>query len=176
MATDTQQIIEHLKARYSAYRKILDIDAKGLFFSPNCMQICGPHPTYAAKDGQTIVRYLHEAAAGGIKQVSDDKPRDQKYEGYTIRAIREDELSFETDEVVAHAGTTTAELKQRAKKEGWVGMRVDLWFGDRRETAMLVKVKYWWRKEGDEWVQILHDIMYMGPLDGTEGTEGEVLE
>ena len=50
-----------------------------------------------------------------------------------------------------------------------------LWFDDGFEKDILVKVRYWWRKEGGEWLQILHDIMYMGPRDGTEGSDGELL-
>lgn len=47
-------------------------------------------------------------------------------------------------------------------------MRVDLWDSDPK--ALLVKVQYWWRVEGGEWLQILHDILYIGPRDGTEGS------
>ena len=67
-------------------------------------------------------------------------------------------------------------------------MRVDLWDEGGEEDGLLVKVQYWWRFEeipeherGDEqamgWRQCLHDIMYLGPKDGTEGEDGlEVLE
>jgi hypothetical protein len=95
--------------------------------------------------------------------------------GSTIRPLREDEFEFKSNEIVAPIGFTCLGLKQKAEKEGWVGARVDLWFDVSHDRGALVKVKYWWRKEGDEWLQILHDIMYMGPRDGTEGTDGEIL-
>jgi hypothetical protein len=149
------------------------------------MQICRPLPSYAATDGQTIVRYLREAGNGDMMTLLTTGPDPHaRYEentkvartGCTIRPATEAEFVFETDEVVAPIGTTALELKERAEKEGWVGTRVDLWFDVGYQKGALVKVKYWWRREGNEWVQILHDIMYMGPRDGTEGTDGEVLE
>lgn len=112
---------------------------------------------------------------------------------YTIRPLTGSEQThFETDEIVKYAGgVTVEELRRRKEVEGWVGMRVDLWWEGESESesgkdgedgngdGVMVKVQYWWRKEGEEgkWMQILHDIMYMGGWDGTEGTEGdEVLE
>ena len=155
-----------LKKLYAAYRHTSDIDEKGQFFSPSCIQICRTQPAYAATNRETIVRYLHESAS--------DAPKPKGC--YTIRPLRADEFEFSTDETVKAAGFETArQLKEKAESEGWVGMRVDLWSGDIPE-GMLVKVQYWWKKEAGTWMQILHDIMYLGPRDGTEGTEGEILE
>lgn len=56
---------DELKRLYAEYRHTADIDAKGRFFSPACIQICRPLPSYAARNRDTIVRYLHEAAAKG---------------------------------------------------------------------------------------------------------------
>jgi len=156
---------DELKELYAAYRHTSDIDEKGQFFSPECIQICRPQPSFAATNRETIVRYLHEYASG--------PPKPQGY--YTIRPLRDDEFEFSTDEIVAAAGFETAhQLKQKAQTESWVGMRVDLWSDD--NPGMLVKVQYWWRREAGTWMQILHDIMYLGPRDGTEGSEGEILE
>jgi hypothetical protein len=109
---------------------------------------------------------------------------------YTIRPLHTSEFDFGTDDITAPIGFIVEELKQKAAQEGWVGMRVDLWNQDEDRKGLLVKVQYWWRLEeisGDGrvmdefasrgWRQCLHDIMYLGPKDGTEGEEGvEVLE
>ncbi|KAH8803051.1 hypothetical protein F5884DRAFT_739051 [Xylogone sp. PMI_703] len=182
-ATPPDEVTHHLKQLYAAYRQTSDIDAKGNFFSPTCIQVCRPQPSYAAQNRETIVRYLHESASQGIDLASSnaDTGNDQsKKNYYTIRPLREDEFEFGTDEQVKPAGFATAsELKQKAEREGWVGMRVDLWdveIVEGKSKGTLVKVQYWWRKEGDDWIQILHDVVYLGPLDGTEGSQGEVLE
>lgn len=41
---------------------------------------------------------------------------------------------------------------------------------------MLLKVQSWWREGQPQWLQILHDIMYLGQQDVTEGQEGDDLE
>ncbi|KAF2836147.1 hypothetical protein M501DRAFT_940328 [Patellaria atrata CBS 101060] len=186
MATSSTSDVEtttHLKSLYHSYRHTKNIDAKGLFFSPTCLQICRPIPSYAARDRQTIVRYLHEAAASGINPApSEAIDADREVPGtkakglYSIRALKSDEeAEYGTDAHVAPTGIATAEeLAERAKREGWKGMRVDLW--NEGNQGLLVKVKYWWRIEDGIWTQCLHDILYFGPKDGTEGSEGEVLE
>lgn len=189
--TATPEIETHLKQLYAKYRLVTDPDAKGPFFSQECHQICRPTPSYAAQNRDTIVRYLREAAAGGVKLASanDDDGEDEeaykpeKKKGrYTIRPLREGEFEFGTDEQVAPAGYASAdETRKQAEREGWAGMRVDLWggagVGEPGETpGMLVKVQYWWRREEDGWIQILHDIMYFGLRDGSEGVDGEILD
>ncbi|KAB5576582.1 hypothetical protein GE09DRAFT_1096372 [Coniochaeta sp. 2T2.1] len=167
MSSVTPEVFNQIKSRFVTYYNTVDPDAKGAYYAPECKQICRPVPSYAAKDGATIVTLLKEGVKNGasMNNKSDDaKP------GATIRSLRDDEFVFESDEVVAHIDSTSAELKKQAEKEGWVGTRVDMWF-PMPDGEMLVKVQYWWRRDGDEWVQVLHDIMYMG--DGTEGTEGE---
>ncbi|KAK3343691.1 hypothetical protein B0T25DRAFT_521793 [Lasiosphaeria hispida] len=172
MAPPTKEVTDHLKSLYATYRKTADIDAKGLFYAPDIIQICGPLPSYWATDAPTIVRYVREAL-GGQSDGGDVNVKGEM-DGCTIRPLTEDEFFFESDEVTAPTGFTAAQLKQRAEAEGWVGMRVDLWV-DADKEGMLVKVKYWWKKQGEGWVQALHDITYMGPRDGTEGTDGEIL-
>ncbi|KAK3692005.1 hypothetical protein B0T22DRAFT_416073 [Podospora appendiculata] len=182
MASSTKQTTtHHLKALYATYRGTADIDAKGAFFSPECIQICRPQPAYAATNRQTIVRYLHEAASTGKNLATGGQIKTDREikKGATIRPLTDDEFEFATDDVTAPAGFTSSALKRKAELEDWVGMRVDMWDGDdgtgSTSGGLLVKVQYWWRKEGEEWVQILHDIMHMGPLEGTEGSEGELL-
>ena len=165
MAT-TADVFDHLKVLYEKYRATTDMDLRGLFFSPQCVQICRTNPDYAATSREGIVEYMRES--------HDFVPSKGHY---TIRPLRDDEFTFETDDVVAPTGLTSAILEQRAKAENWVGTRVDLWWEAAEEkNEILVKVQYWWRKEQDEWLQVLHDIMYMGPLDGTEGQEGQVFD
>ncbi|KAK4466122.1 hypothetical protein QBC42DRAFT_343412 [Cladorrhinum samala] len=165
-----KEVTSHLKALYLAYRNTSDINARGLFFSTECMQICRPNPAYSATNRETIVRYVREASEGGV----DGRSLGRK-EGFSIRPLRHDEFDFGSDEAVtAPVGFTISGLKDKATNEGWVGMRADLWFYDEddpEKDGLLVKVHYWWRKEGETWMQILHDIMYMGPLDGTQGTQ-----
>ncbi|KAK3361534.1 hypothetical protein B0T24DRAFT_110281 [Lasiosphaeria ovina] len=177
MATATAPLAQHLKARYLAYRATADFDAKGLFYSDSCLQVCRPQPSYAAQDRATIVQYLREAAAGGLDLATSPTQQAPQMKGCTIRLATADEFEFASDEATLPAGFTAAELKLKAQAEGWVGTRVDLWSESPEDESreMLVKVKYWWRRENGEWVQILHDIMYMGPHDGTQGTDGEVL-
>jgi hypothetical protein len=170
MSSVAKEVTDQIKSRYTAYYHAADPDAKGLFYSADCMQICRPNPSYAAKDAATIVRYLQESRKNGQ---SMNNASDGSETGATIRPLRDDEFVFESDEVVAPIGKTSAELRQKAEKEGWVGNRVDLWSSVPGGSEFLCKVQYWWRKEGDDWVQILHDIMYLGPRDGSEGTEGE---
>lgn len=106
---------------------------------------------------------------------------------YTIRPLASSEASdFGTAEVTSEVGMQPDELREKAEEESWVGMRVDLWDeGAPVEGSLFVKVQYWWRwedvtaeekLEGDEgkegWRQCLHDIVYIGKKDGSEGEEG----
>jgi hypothetical protein len=178
----SQETTNHLKQLYAAYRHTSDISLKGNFFSSSCLQICRPRPSFAARDGETIVRYLRETSSKDPNTSSSttevlNKQRKKSY--YTIRPLREDEFEFGTDDQVKPAGfETTDDLKKKARAEGWVGLRVDLWDeeGEDGNEGLLVKVQYWWRKEEQGWIQICHDIMYLGPRDGTEGSQGKLLE
>ncbi|KAK1828937.1 hypothetical protein QBC39DRAFT_374255 [Podospora conica] len=178
--TNTLPVHEHLKSLYAQYRRTADIDDKGRFFSPSCLQICRPNPAFCANDRETIVGYLHQVADKTLSfdgGAEDAKPKGTPGKSlYTIRPLTSEEaVDFATDDIVAPVGTTSAALRSRAEEEGWQGMRVDLWDDD--PGALLVKVQYWWRVEDGEWAQILHDIVYLGPRDGTEGSDGaEVLE
>lgn len=178
----SSELTSHLKQLYAAYRHTSDISLKGNFFSPTCIQICRPRPSFAACDRETIVRYLQEAAGQDHDTTSSTTEainKQPKKSYYTIRPLREDEFEFGTDEQVKPAGFAAADdVKQKAKAEGWVGMRVDLWDeeGEDGNEGLLVKVQYWWRKEEQGWIQISHDIMYIGSRDGTEGSQGELLE
>lgn len=175
-------ITDSLKQLYSAYRHTSDISSKGNFFSSTCLQICRPQPSFAARDRETIVQYLREASGQGADTSSstiEEKDKLSKKSYYTIRPIREEEFEFGTDDQVKPAGFATADdLKQKAKTEEWIGMRVDLWDEEGKDGSegRLVKVQYWWRKEEQGWIQICHDIMFIGPRDGTEGSQGELLE
>ncbi|GKT82242.1 monocarboxylate permease-like protein [Colletotrichum tofieldiae] len=175
-------LVAHLKIRYASYRHTSDIDAKGAFFSPSCYQICRPNPSFAARNRDTIVRYLHEYAPKNNATVTEIAKKTTKRGLYTIRPLRDDEYEFGTDEQVAPVGFASAgEVQNKAIQEGWVGMRVDLWDDGLesqldQEKSLLVKVQYWWRKENDIWLQIFHDILYMGPRDGTEANNGAILE
>ncbi|KAK2775852.1 hypothetical protein CKAH01_12661 [Colletotrichum kahawae] len=171
----------HLKELYASYRHTKNIDVKGAFFSPSCYQICRPKPSFAARDRETIVRYLHETAPkkSSLAEGNTDTPKSKGY--YTIRTLTDTEFEFGTDEHVIPAGFSSAEdVCTKARSEGWVGMRVDLWdepiVAIDKDDSLMVKVQYWWRKEGDEWLQIFHDIVYLGPKDGSQGTGGEILE
>jgi hypothetical protein len=182
MAAPSPETIAHVKQAYHLYRNTLDTDRQGLFFSPSCMQICRPIASYAATSREQIVQYVKGAsstAKGKGKGV------------YTIRPLQPSEIEFSTNEITAPINFTAEQLRQKAVQESWVGMRVDLWEEGGEEDGLLVKVQYWWRFEevpeherimmGEEqamgWRQCLHDIMHLGPKDGTEGEDGlEVLE
>jgi len=137
------------------------------------------------EDGAVIANEV--ASEKGTKK-SDESESDNRTGGvYTIRPLHASErLDFSTSAVTSSIDLTPSQLLQKSQDEGWIGMRVDLWDeGAAAEESLLVKVQYWWRKEavepgeeveGDEqgkgWRQCLHDIMYLGPKDGTEGEEG----
>jgi hypothetical protein len=218
-----------IKQLYHSYRHTSDIDRKGLFFSPTCMQICQPIPSYAATSRTGIVKYLKDAQVGDVPvadaappskiptamseedenvvarkplataqtEIKKDEPhktgdneKPKSRDVYTIRPLHTAEHEFSVNTITAPVGLTPAQLLQKSKDEAWIGMRVDLWTDGAPDEGLLVKVQYWWRKEaiksgekieGDEgekgWMQCLHDIMYLGPKDGSEGEEGlEVME
>ncbi|KAF1919949.1 hypothetical protein BDU57DRAFT_593651 [Ampelomyces quisqualis] len=170
-----------LKSLYHSYRHTSDIDAKGLYFSPTCMQICRAIPYFAATTREEIVQYLKDADHGKTAVEVDAKSKGV----YTIRSLLPAEFEFSTPDVTAHIKLTPAELEQQARDKKWVGMCVDLWDEGPVGEGLLVKVQYWWREEdvvlGEErkedvggrgWRQCLHDIMYLGVRDGSEGGEG----
>lgn len=193
--------ISLLKKLYHTYRHTAELDRKGLYFSPTCMQICRPTPSYSATTRGQIVQYLQDAQQGKIPGIesSDDQaeskiPDDQGIltpragvEFYTIRPLRPSEYEFGVDTNIAPIHLTNEALESLAKDQQWVGMRVDLWDD---EAGLLVKVQYWWRlerirdgeelegdTEGHGWRQCMHDIMYLGPVDGIDSRTGlEMLE
>lgn len=175
-----------LKELYTKYRRAPSIEEKSTFFSVHCGQICDPYPSYGAQDRETIVRYLKESAIAesGIDVIDRAvKSSTETTKGYyTIRPVTADEHDFGKDEGARSAGFDSAEaVQEKSRREEWMGMRVDLWSDNGTnvggiEDGLLVKVRYWWKKEGDTWVQILHHIIYLGPRDGTEESQGEVLE
>lgn len=194
MAAQTPQDIEqHIKALYHTYRHTSSPSSKGLFFSSTCLQICHPTPSYSATSRSQITQYLEDAQQGKVPLETNidsdsqpgplkEKPLTGNASYYTIRPLLPSEHTFGTAVATATIGLTPAALAASAEAEGWIGMRVDMW-DEGSEEGLLVKVQYWWRLEaerdeedGKVWRQCLHDIMYLGPRDGTEGTEGvEVL-
>ncbi|KAF1943020.1 hypothetical protein EJ02DRAFT_453741 [Clathrospora elynae] len=199
----TADTIAQIKHTYRIYRHTQDLDRKGLFFSPGCLQICRPTPSYAATTRDQIVQYLKDAAQGRVPvetpsavpiclNVTSTPAKPAKGKAvYTIRPLKASEFDFSTDAITAPIGLNVEVLKQKAMQEKWVGMRVDLWDeGGEKEGGLLVKVQYWWRfeqvpehervldeTEGKGWRQCLHDIMYLGPRDGSEGGNGvKILE
>ncbi|CAJ0542406.1 Ff.00g000610.m01.CDS01 [Fusarium sp. VM40] len=170
---------------YRQYRGTKSIDAKADFFSPECHQICRTEPSYAAQDRGTIIRYLLESGevlARIYKEASwniEDLTSPPK-SFYTMRPLTETETSdFGAIEALEPAGFSSVEqVQNQAQAENWAGLRVNMWTEDDQARGILVKVQYWWRKEtSEEWKQILHDIMYLGPVDGTErDAGGELVE
>lgn len=200
-ALDQTAIVAHLKQLYAKYRHTAELEAKAKFFSPECRQICRPTPAFAATNRETIMRYLRETSGKGTEKIQEfvqDQEKtttvntpvketmvdvnSQKRSYYTIRPLTPGEMEFGSNEAAVPAGFGSAtDVKIRAEGEGWVGMRVDLWDDEENDLkgkaqGILVKVQYWWREESGVWLQILHDIMYLGSRDGTEGSEGEILE
>ncbi|KAF5702593.1 hypothetical protein FMUND_13407 [Fusarium mundagurra] len=168
---------------FKLYREYRETNDKTLFFSPQCRQICRTDPGYAAKDRDAILRFLDESGAvlqriyheagWDIREIS---PRSVK-SFYTMRPLLTSEKEdFATVEELAPAGfTSLEEVRDKAKSEKWEGLRVNIWTQDNKGRGILVKVQYWWRVEDGEWKQILHDIMFLGPVDGTERDGGGIL-
>ncbi|UZP38543.1 hypothetical protein NXS19_006359 [Fusarium pseudograminearum] len=189
MTLTKSSVHEHLLGLYREYRQTQDIATKAIFFSPQCHQICRTDPSYAAKDSETIIKYLFEAGpvlediyrkAGWLQEQTHDPPRSF----YSARPLNSTEMEdFGTIKELAPAGfESVEEVKNKSKGEKWEGLRVNMWTQDENDRGILVKVQYWWRMEplGSEdgtWKQILHDIMYLGPKDGTEKDGGgEIIE
>ncbi|KAH6961975.1 hypothetical protein BKA56DRAFT_598160 [Ilyonectria sp. MPI-CAGE-AT-0026] len=191
MASDhSSDPFDHLCDLYAQYRQTKEPEGKGAFYSEKCLQICRQDPTYAARDGATIVRYLGEGGvlvarilreAGQLKE-GESVGSNTKANYYTIRRLTTAEATdFGTNEHVIPAGfSSVTEVQSRAKSENWVGMKVDMWMDDGDGKGFMVKAKYWWRLEKADnetgvWKQIMHDIVYLGVRDGTEGADGGVL-
>lgn len=200
-ASDQSVITAHLKQLYAEYRHTSNVEAKSQFFSPDCRQVCRPMPAFAASNRDTIMKYLRETSGKGtekIQQYAEDPDKTAAIRGsgnetvasvstpkksfYTIRPLTTSEMEFGSDETAVPAGFDSASaIKLQADREGWVGMRVDLWDDEGTDSGgerlgILVKVQYWWKEERGVWSQILHDIMYLGSRDGTEGSQGGIME
>ncbi|RBA21864.1 hypothetical protein FPRO05_00211 [Fusarium proliferatum] len=167
---------EELFKLYREYRETKSIDAKALFFSSQCRQICRTDPAYAAKGRDTILHYLRES--GDVLQriyreagwnISEMDPASVK-SFYTMRPlVTSEKEDFATIRELAPAGfASLEEVRDKARSEKWDGLRVNMWTEDNKGRGILVKVQYWWREEDGAWKQILHDIMFLGPVDGTE--------
>jgi hypothetical protein len=183
----TEAYIEQL---FHTYRSTPDLEYKGLYFSPACMQVCRPIPSFAATTREQIVQHQKDADAGNIPaddtnvattqgtELEPTQVRSKPKLLYTIHPISVRSASFGTPESCAAIDRTPLQLQQQAEDEAWIGIRVDLW--DESDDGLLVKVQYWWREEQENenkvWRQCLHDIIYLGPRDRTEGAKGEVLE
>jgi hypothetical protein len=194
-----------LKNLYHAYRHTTELDRKSMYFSPTCMQICRPTPTYAATTRGQIVQYLRDAQQGKVPvnnslgtqarpEVLNDgiiqKTSHANKSVYTIRPLLPSEYEFGAEDNITPIHMTSDALHRIVKDQQWVGMRVDLWDEGPVDTCLLVKVQYWWRleraedgkglegdTEGYGWRQCMHDIMYLGPREGTEHQSGlDVLE
>ncbi|KAH7121727.1 hypothetical protein B0J13DRAFT_567196 [Dactylonectria estremocensis] len=191
MASDKSSgTFEHLRQLYAEYRRTNDLDEKGLFYSEQVHQICRSDPSYAARERATIVRYLRESGPlvarilrdAGQLGADEAVGSNTKANYYTIRPLAAEEAhDFGTVEHITPAGyESVAELQGQAAAENWEGVKVDMWSDDGDGKGLMVKAKYWWRlenaeKDGGTWRQILHDILYLGVRDGTEGTDGGIL-
>lgn len=145
----TPELDAHIKELYNKYYQTKDIDAKDPFFSKSCHQTCRSDPSFAASNSAQIVQYLHDFSPKSSEQSNPNG-------SYNIRLVKAHEFEFGSNEQVAPAGYTSSDdIKTQAVNEGWIGMRVDMW----DDSGLLVKVNYWWRKEGNGWLQILHDIL-----------------
>ncbi|KAF4343547.1 hypothetical protein FBEOM_2456 [Fusarium beomiforme] len=187
-SVDISPLHEELIKLYREYRDTKSIDSKAEFFSEECHQICRADPDYAAKDRGTILRFLRESGEVFARiyseagwDISEMDPGSVK-SFYTMRPLEGAERDdFATMRELAPAGfASLEEVRDKAKAEKWEGLRVNMWTEDSQGRGILVKVQYWWRKEsegkdGGEWKQILHDIMFLGPVDGTERDGGGIL-
>ncbi|KAH6886277.1 hypothetical protein B0T10DRAFT_490931 [Thelonectria olida] len=187
--TQDSDLFSHLREIHHQYRQTPDPEGKKFFYSTECRQICRQDPSYAARERDTIARYLKESGALVNRVLRDAGLIDDasgtlqvKASCYTVRPLTESESDeFGTTEVVAPAGFSSVEdIQAKARSDKWKGLRVNMWTDDGFGKGLLVKVKYWWRLEeaevgGEVWRQILHDILYLGPRDGTEESEGGIL-
>jgi hypothetical protein len=179
----------HIKELFHTYRSTPDLEYKGLYFSSTCMQVCRQIPSFAATTREQIVQHQRDADAGKFSTDNAHATNAKKTESttmdpdpkprllYSIKPISISESSFGTRESCEAIDLIPSRIQRQAEDERWIGMRVFLW--DESKGGLLVKVQYWWREEesgqGKVWRQCLHDIMYLGPKDGTEGGEEQVL-
>lgn len=182
----SEDLFSHLVGLYAKYRQTKNIEDKGVFLSPGCIQICRQDPSYAAKDRQTIIHHVYESGpmVERILQEAGAQPDPSatKTSYYTVRPTNSEEtLDFGSSEHVIPAGLATPDqVRNQAIREGWVGIKVNMWEDDGHGQGLLVKVKYWYRLESLEkdrriWRQCLHDILYIGPRDGSEAQDGGII-
>jgi hypothetical protein len=181
-------LFSHLREIHHQYRQTPDPEDKKFFYSTECRQMCRQDPSYAARERDTIVRYLKESGELVNRVLRDAGLVDDasgtlqvKASCYTVRPLTESEADeFGTSAVVTPAGFSSVEdVRDKAKSENWKGLRVNMWTDDGNGKGLLVKVKYWWRLEdaevdGGVWRQVLHDILYLGARDGTEESDGGI--
>ncbi|VTT79492.1 unnamed protein product, partial [Fusarium fujikuroi] len=116
---------EELFKLYREYRETKSIEAKALFFSSQCRQICRTDPAYAAKGRDTILHYLRES--GDVLQriyrdagwdISEMDPASVK-SFYTMRPlITSEREDFATIRELAPAGfASLEEVRDKAKTE-----------------------------------------------------------
>ncbi|KAK7430692.1 hypothetical protein QQZ08_002736 [Neonectria magnoliae] len=181
-------LFAHLCDLYAKYRQTQDLEQKGIFYTQDCHQICRPNPSYAAQDRSTIIRYIRESGPlvtgilreAGHLDANQDISSTTRISHYTVLPLTADEAQdFGTAEHVRPAGfSSVAEVQDRSKAEHWVGIKVDMWDDDGYDRGLLVRAKYWWKlnAEDEQWRQVLHDILYLGVRDGTEGKDGGVVK
>lgn len=141
-------VTETLKSEYQLYlaaRERNDDAAVEAFMSPSCWQISRQNPAWNLSNRSEIMRIL--ASMRKADDVTDEREKGT----VEMRALTLEERD-----------TLPDTEKEKALREGWEGLRVDLVDPDR-----VVKVNYYWRKEEGRWVQCLHDLLWVGPRDGS---------
>lgn len=137
----------------------------------------------ASSSSAIKTRSSQDASGRDAEDTDEVKVKALKGKGfYSIRSLKPVEASeILSEEFVAPLEMTPSRLEELKHREGWVGMRVELWdVNEEDDTGRLIRVNYWWREENvggeKKWLQCLHDIISIGERDGTEGQEGDVLE
>ncbi|KAK2674297.1 hypothetical protein RAB80_009281 [Fusarium oxysporum f. sp. vasinfectum] len=145
---------EELFRLYREYRETKSIDAKALFFSPECRQICRTDPDYAAKDRDTILRYLRES--GEVLQriyheagwdISEMDPASVR-SFYTMRPLLPNETEdFATIRELAPAGfASSEEVRDKAEVETdsdagpkwyWTNPPASVWARKEEDTSII---------------------------------------
>jgi hypothetical protein len=138
-----------LKREYQLYLEASDSNdtlAIESFMSPSCWQISRQDPAWNLANRNEIMQILISM------RDPNEKPEDKVRGNVEMRALTQEEKD-----------TIPEEQKEQALREGWEGLHVVLESPDPK--GMRVHVNYYWRKEGEAWVQCLHDLLWLGPMD-----------
>ncbi|CAK7201562.1 hypothetical protein SEUCBS139899_004268 [Sporothrix eucalyptigena] len=183
MSTQWTIETEQLKHLYTRILDLDNLDLQSQYLAPDCRRIHRAIPEAGAKDKPSIV---HDAKVWKQKLEDGENSKSIAAGWSAKRCATVRPLDYAggfvdlTDEQVKASGFSSVEdLKNYASQNNWTGLRVDTWRAaakgakSAQPQGQLYKFQYWWERRGGQWLVVLQDVVYAGPLDGTQGQGGE---